>query len=253
MTAVHGSTVDIPTQDGTADAYFVHPEGEGRHPAVLLYQDAFGPRPALNAMADRLAAEGYAVLVPNVFYRQGRAPVVQLPAHIDHDNRGELFARLMPLMQDLTPDLVVADAHAYLGWLADCPQAAEGPVGITGYCMGARLALHTAGAYPDRVAAVGGFHGGRLATDQPDSPHLAAATMTAEAYFGHADQDQSLPPEQQERLEKALTEAGVTHRCEVYQGAGHGYTQSDTSDYNAEATERHWVALLELFGRTLRG
>jgi carboxymethylenebutenolidase len=119
--------------------------------------------------------------------------------------------------------------------------------------MGARLALHTAGAYPDRVAAIGGFHGGRLATDLPDSPHLAAATMTAQAYFGHADQDQSMPPEQQERLEKALTEAGVIHRCEVYQGAGHGYTQSDTSDFNHEATERHWAALLELFDRTLRG
>ncbi|GHB73568.1 hydrolase [Streptomyces xanthochromogenes] len=253
MMAVRGSAVDIPTQDGMADAYFVHPDGHGRHPAVLLYQDAFGPRPALNAMADRLAAEGYAVLVPNVFYRQGRSPVVSLPAHIDHDNRGALFAELGPLMQGLTPDLVVADAHAYLGWLADCPQAADGPVGITGYCMGARLALYTAGSYPDRVAAVGGFHGGRLATDQPDSPHLAAATMTAEAYFGHADQDESMPPAQQEFLEKALTEAGVIHRCEVYQGAGHGYTQSDTSEFDPEATERHWAALLDLFGRTLRG
>ncbi|WP_167151381.1 dienelactone hydrolase family protein [Streptomyces sp. MBT27] len=253
MMAVRGSAVDIPTQDGMADAYFVHPDGDGRHPAVLLYQDAFGPRPALNAMADRLAAEGYAVLVPNVFYRQGRSPVVSLPAHIDHDNRGALFAELGPLMQGLTPDLVVADAHAYLGWLADCPQAADGPVGITGYCMGARLALYTAGSYPDRVAAVGGFHGGRLATDQPDSPHLAAATMTAEAYFGHADQDESMPPAHQELLEKALTEAGVIHRCEVYQGAGHGYTQSDTSEFDPEATERHWAALLDLFGRTLRG
>ncbi len=253
MTAVHGSTVEIPTQDGTADAYFVRPAGDGQHPAVLLYQDAFGPRPALNAMADRLAAEGYAVLVPNVFYRQGHAPVVELPAHIDHDNRDALFAQLVPLVQGLTPDLVVADAHAHLGWLADCPQVADGPIGISGYCMGARLALHTAGAYPDRVAAVGGFHGGQLATDQPDSPHLAAATMTAEVYFGHADQDQSMPPEQQERLEKAFTEAGVTHRCEVYQGAGHGYTQSDTSEFDAAATERHWAALLDLFDRTLRG
>ena len=253
MAAVHGSTVEIPTRDGTADAYFVRPAGEGRHPAVLLYQDAFGPRPALNAMADRLAAEGYAVLLPNVFYRRGRAPVVELPGYIDHDNRGALFAQLMPLMQGLTPDLVVADAHAHLGWLADCPQVADGPIGISGYCMGARLALHTAGAYPDRVAAVGGFHGGRLATDQPDSPHLAAATMTAEAYFGHADQDQSMPPEQQERLEKALTEACVTYRCEVYQGAGHGYTQSDTSEFDSAATERHWAALLDLFDRTLRG
>jgi carboxymethylenebutenolidase len=119
--------------------------------------------------------------------------------------------------------------------------------------MGGRFSLRLAGEFPDAVAAAASFHGAGMATDQPDSPHLAAATMTAEAYFGHADQDQSMPPEQQERLEKAFTEAGVTHRCEVYRGAGHGYTQSDTSEFDSAATERHWVALLDLFDRTLRG
>ncbi|MFE2448905.1 dienelactone hydrolase family protein [Stenotrophomonas sp. NPDC087984] len=251
MTAVRGTAVDIPTRDGIADAYLVHPDDTDRHPAVLLYMDAFGLRPHLRGMADRLAAAGYTVLAPNVFYRHGRAPVVELPDFIDFAARPEIFQNIIPIAQELTPERAMSDAGTYLEWLASCPQATDGPVGITGYCLGAGLALRTAGSYPDRVAAVAGFHGGNLATDAPDSPHTVAGQVTAELYFGHADQDHSLPPEQMERLDKALTEAGVRHRAEVYTGAQHGYTQADTVSYNAEAAERHWEALLELFGRTL--
>ncbi|MEV6739021.1 dienelactone hydrolase family protein [Streptomyces sp. NPDC051104] len=251
MTAIRGTSVDIPTEDGTADAYLAHPDDHSPHPAVLLYMDAFGLRPSLKKMADRLAGHGYTVLVPNVFYRHGRSPVVELPDFIDPSARPEIFQQVMPMMRVLTPERVERDADAYLRRLADCPQAADGPVGVTGYCMGARLALRTAGTHPERVAAVAGFHGGQLATDKPDSPHLVADRITAEAYFGHADQDHSLPPEQIERLEKALTDAGVRHRCEVYPGAQHGYTQEDTSSYHAEAAERHWRELLALFDRAL--
>ncbi|MFF4958252.1 dienelactone hydrolase family protein [Streptomyces sp. NPDC001222] len=251
MTAVRGTSVDIPTPDGTADAYLAYPDDHSPHPAVLLYMDAFGLRPGLKAMADRLAGNGYTVLVPNLYYRHGRAPVVELPEFIDTSERPELFQQLMPLIQELTPDVADRDADAYLRWLADCPQAADGPVGVTGYCMGARLSLRAAGTYPERIAAVAGFHGGRLATDSPDSPHLVAHRITAEAYFGHADHDSSLPPEQIERLEKALTEAGVRHRCEVYPDAPHGFTQADTSHYDAEAAERHWTELLALLDRAL--
>ncbi|MET7486885.1 dienelactone hydrolase family protein [Streptomyces sp. NPDC005538] len=250
MTAVQGTAVDIPTEDGIADAYLVRPGDELPRPAVLLYQDGFGLRPHLRSMADRLAGSGYTVLVPNVFYRHGRAPVVELPEFIDPEARPAIFQQLGPLMTGLTPDLIRRDAGAYLNWLTDSPLVADGPVAVTGYCMGARLALYTAGAYPDRVAAVAGFHGGRLATDEPDSPHLAAEHITAEVYFGHADQDHSLPEEQIKRFEDALTAAGVRHRCEVYPGAEHGYTQADTSSYDAAADERHWAALLDLLKRT---
>lgn len=251
MTSVHGTSVDIPTPDGTADAYFVHPDGAGPYPTVLLYMDAFGLRPQLRKMADRLASAGYAVLVPNVFYRHGRAPVLDLPEFIDVARRPEIFEQLGPLLLSHKPEAAVRDAGAYLRWLADSPLTKSGPVGVTGYCMGAGLALRTAGTYPDRVAAAAGFHGARLASTAPDSPHLLAERVTAELYFGHADQDQAMPPEQIDRLDKALTEAGVRHRCEVYTGATHGFTQADTASYNAEADERHWVALLDLFGRTL--
>jgi carboxymethylenebutenolidase len=250
MTSVQTTTVDIPTEDGVADAYVAHPGDGSPHPAVLLYMDAFGLRPQLRSMADRLAEAGYTVLVPNVFYRHGRAPLFDLPEFIDVGARPEIFERISPVVQALTPDLAMRDADAYLRWLADFPAAADGPVALTGYCMGARLALRTAGAYPERVAAAAGFHGGGLATDAPDSPHLVADKVTAELYFGHADEDPSLPAEQIERLEQALTTAGVRHTCEVYSGAHHGYTQADTASYDRDGAERHWAALLDLLKRT---
>lgn len=251
MTDVRGTSVDISTADGTADAYLAHPDDGGRHPGVLLYMDAFGLRPHLEKMADRLAAAGYTVLVPNVFHRHGRSPVVDLPEFIDPGERPEIFEKIGPMLQSLTPDQVERDADAYLRHLAESPQATDGPVGITGYCMGAALALRTAASHPDRVAAAAGFHGGNLATDGADSPHLVADRVRAELYFGHADQDHALPPEQIERLDEALTEAGVRFRTEVYEGAAHGYTQADTASYHEEAAERHWKELLALFARTL--
>ncbi|MFE9440419.1 dienelactone hydrolase family protein [Streptomyces sp. NPDC006602] len=252
MTPAQGSPVDIPTPDGTADAYLTHPDDGAPHPAVLLYMDAFGLRPHLKSMADRLAGAGYTVLVPNVFHRYGRAPIVGLPEFINPAERPEIFQALRPAAETLTPEAAMRDAAAYLDWLAASPLTTDGPAGVTGYCMGAGLALRTAGAHPDRIAAAAGFHGAYLATDAPDSPHLLAQHITAELYFGHADQDSTNPAEHIDRLDKALTEAGVRHRTEVYEGAHHGFTQADTAMYAAEATERHWSALLDLLNRTFQ-
>jgi carboxymethylenebutenolidase len=250
MTSVQGTVVDVPTEDGVADAYLARPDDGSPRPGVLLYQDAFGLRPHLKAMANRLAGAGYTVLVPNVFYRHGRAPVVEMPEFIDPTARPEIFAGLRPIMESLTGDLAMKDAAAYLDWLARSPLVADGPVAITGYCMGARLALLTAGTHPERVAAAAGFHGGWLVTDAPDSPHLLAGRITAELYFGHADNDASMPPERIRLLADTLTAAGVRHTGEVYEGAHHGYTQADTSAYDEAAAERHWTALLDLLKRT---
>ncbi|MPY50561.1 dienelactone hydrolase family protein [Streptomyces acidicola] len=249
--AVHGSTVDVPTPNGTADAYLAVPDGDAPHPAVLMYMDAFGLRPHLKKMADRLAAAGYTVLVPNVMYRHGRAPLVELPEFINPAERPEIIQNIRPFMVTLTPEAAMRDAAAYLDWLAASPLTTDGPAGVTGYCMGAGLALRTAGTHPDRVAAAAGFHGAYLATDAPDSPHLLVDRVTAELYFGHADQDATNPAEQIDRLDKALTAAGVRHRTEVYAGAHHGFTQADTAMHDAEATERHWTALLDLLNRAL--
>ena len=251
MPSVASTSLDITTPDGVADAYLSHPADGSPHPGVLLYMDAFGLRPWLKQMADRLAAAGYTVLVPNVFYRHGHAPVFDLPEFIDTAERPDIFQQIMPVVQSLTPELAMRDAGAYLDWLAASPLVADGPVGITGYCMGAGLALRTTGTYPERVAAMAGFHGGRLATESPDSPHLLADRITAEVYFGHADQDRSNPAEQIDLLDKALDAAGVRHRSEVYEGAHHGFTQADTSAHNPAAEDRHWRELLALLNRAL--
>ncbi|WP_328302901.1 dienelactone hydrolase family protein [Streptomyces sp. NBC_00435] len=244
------TSVEIVTGDGTADAYLARPEGEGPYPGVLLYMNALGIRPHIKSMADRIAAAGYVVLLPNLFYRHGRAPVFELPEFVDFGRQPELFERVGPVLDSLTPELAMRDAGAYLERLAGIPGVAPGPAAITGYCMGARLALLTAGTYPERVVAAAGFHGGFLATDTADSPHLLAHRITAELYFGHADQDPTLPAEEIDRLGKALSAAGVRHRAEVYGGARHGYTLADTSSYDAASDERHWAALFALLERT---
>ncbi|MEU6563732.1 dienelactone hydrolase family protein [Nocardia nova] len=253
MTSVQGQTVDIKTPDGVADAYVTHPADGGKHPGLLLYMDAFGVRPALRALADDFAAAGYTVLVPNVFYRHGKAPVVELPDFIDPAERPDVLGKIMPMLRELTREVAQRDAGAYVDWLQGYEFTSDGPIATAGYCMGGRLALYTAGALGDRVAAAAGFHTGGLVIEGADSPHLAAETATAEMYFGHADQDRSLPPEQIESFDKALAAAGLRYRTEVYPGAHHGYTQSDTAAYNREADERHRRELLALLDRTLRG
>lgn len=245
-------TVEIATPDGVADAILALPAGDGPWPAVLVFMDAFGVRGRLEEMALRLATEGYVVCVPNLFYRAGRAPVVELPDLTDPEARGAVFGELMPLMQALTPELALRDAAAYLEFLAADDRVVSGPVATVGYCMGGALALRTASEFPDRVAAVGSFHAGRLATDAPDSPHLGFGAMRAEVYLAHADNDGSMPPEQQAAVERALSDGGVAHQAELYVGAAHGFTMADTAAYDDAATERHWENLLALLDRTLR-
>lgn len=243
-------TIDIETKDGVADAYLARPDGEGSYPGVLLLIDAFGLRPRIEEMADRIAAQGFVVLAPNVFYRAGRAPVISLDGLDDPEKRGTLFQKIMPLMAELTPERVIGDGGAYLEKLADL---ADGPVALTGYCLGGRLGWRIAAAYPERVAAVGAFHAGGLVTEDADSPHLSAGEIDAELYFGFADNDHSMNAEQIATLERALDEAGVTYVSEVYEGAAHGYTMSDTPAYDEAAAERHFQALFALLERTVGG
>lgn len=247
---MRSKTIDIQTPDGIADAYLTRPDDGDRHPGVLLMMDAYGLRPRIEDMANRIAERGYAVLAPNVFYRAGRAPVLPFPDMTKDDARAEFFKGVRPLMNQLTPECIAADGAAYLDELA---KMAEEPVAITGYCMGVRLGLRIAGAHPDRVAALAGFHGGGLVTDDPQSPHRSADALRAELYFGHADQDPSNSAEQIAQLNATLDKAGVPYRSEVYQGAAHGYTMADTPVYDEQASERHFTALFDLLDRTRGG
>jgi carboxymethylenebutenolidase len=240
--------VDIKTADGVADAYLSRPDDDQPHPGVLLLMDAFGVRPQIEQMADRIAARGFVVLAPNLFYRAGRIPVVPTADLDDPERRAALFERIMPLMQELTPERIASDGDAYLDALE---QRSEGPAAITGYCMGGRTGWLIAAAHPERVAALGGFHVGRLVSDDADSPHLSAGKITAEVYLGTADNDPSMTAENIATLEQALDSAGVRYRSELYEGATHGYTMADTAAYDEAAAERHFTELFALLDRTV--
>ncbi|GAA3169727.1 MULTISPECIES: dienelactone hydrolase family protein [Streptomyces] len=242
-------TLQIPTPDGTADGFAAFPEGGGQHPGVLLYPDAFGVRPVLRTMAQELADHGYYVLVPNLYYRTGPAPVFELPEHIDEESRPALFAQIMPLIQEHTTDRVLRDADAYLRFLTAQPEVAAGPVATIGYCLGAVLAMRTATAHPGQVAAVAGFHPAALVTDAPDSPHRLVSELTARVHIGLAEGD--LTPEALAEFNRALDAAGVAYTTEVYPGAVHGFTMSDTAAFDAAALQRHWDRLLPLLGTAL--
>jgi len=244
---MRSETVDISTRDGVADAYLVRPRGDVRRPGVLLLVDAFGLRGQIEAMADRIAARGYTVLAPNVFYRAGRAPVVPLDGIGDPERRGDVIGRVMPLVRELTTDRIVSDGD---GYLSELERLTGGPSALTGYCMGGRLAWRIAAAYPERVVALGCFHTSGLVTDEPDSPHLSAEAIAAEVYMGVADNDRGMTPEQVATVERALADAGVAHRAEIYAGAAHGYTMADTPVYDEAATDRHYRALFALLERS---
>jgi carboxymethylenebutenolidase len=241
------ATVDLDTPDGVADSYLAQPD-DGSHPAVLFAMDAGGLRPRIAEMVDRIAARGYVVLAPNLFYRAGRTPVIALPDVSDPDSWGRFMEQVRPLMEQLTQDAMARDGGAYLDYLA---AMTPGPVAITGYCMGGRMGWRIAAAHPERVAALAAFHAGGLVTERPDSPHLLADRLRAEVYFGHADQDRTMTPEQIAALDQALDDAGIRRRTEVYAGARHGYTMSDTPVYDEEACQRHFAALFDLLERTL--
>lgn len=245
---MRSETVDITTADGVADAYLTRPDHQPR-PGVLLIMDAYGLRPTIDQMADRIAADGYVVLAPNVFYRGGRSPVVPMPDPSDPDQRASFFQSIRPLIEQLGREPLASDGSAYLDYLAQV--ASPGPVAITGYCMGARVAWWIAAAHPDRVAALAGFHAGGMATDGPDSPHLAAAELKAEMYFGFADEDPSMTAEQIAKFERALDEAGCRYRAEVYDGARHGYTMADGPAFDEAARNRHFRELSALLKRRL--
>ncbi|MGQ4599434.1 dienelactone hydrolase family protein [Nocardia sp. R6R-6] len=243
-------TLQIPTADGQADAFAAFPDGGGRYPAVLMYPDAFGVRRVLREMAGELAGHGYYVLVPNVFYRHGPAPVMEIPEHISEEVRPAVFGQLMPLIKAHTVECALRDADAYLEFLTSQPEVSAGPVGVMGYCMGAGLAMRTATAYPDKVAAVAGFHPSPLVTDAPDSPHRLFPKLTAQVHLGLAEGDIT-SDDDITQLNQALDGAGVGYSTEVYPGTTHGFTMSDTDAFDASALQRHWDRVLPLFARTL--
>ncbi len=244
--------LNISTRDGVAEAIVALPPA-GSGPGVLFFMDAFGLRPRIEQMAQEIADWGYVVLAPNVFYREGSvaelAPTTDLTTA---EGMGEFFRVAGPRIGRLTADRAIEDIDAYLAALAALPEVTDGPVAAVGFCMGGRLAVRAAGRHPELVAACAGFHTGGLVADDPHSPHHELATARSEFLFGHADNDRSMTRENVAALGAALEDAQLVARNEIYPGAAHGYTMSDTVAWNQHAFERAFTNLRDLLERTLK-
>jgi carboxymethylenebutenolidase len=239
--------VTITTPDGSCDAVFVHP-ATGTHPGVLIWPDVMGLRPAFRDMAKRLAAEGYAVLVPNPFYRTAKAPAPGPDFNFQRDRD-----KLPPLVGPLTaPGAAERDATTFIAWL-DKQNAVnkKAKMGTTGYCMGGPLTMRTAATVPDRIGAGGSFHGGGLVTDKPESPHRMVPKMKARYLIAIAENDDQKEPNTKDELKAAFAAAKLPAEIEVYAGAMHGWCVPGSQVYNHEQAERAWGRLLALFKTTL--
>ena len=240
--------VRVPTPDGEADCYYVHPVG-GAHPGVIIWPDVLGLRPAFRFMGKRLAQSGYAVLVVNPYYRMAKAPVIAEGASFQDAATRET---VLPLARALTAQTNEKDARAFAAFL-DTQPAVDGrrPMGTTGYCMGGPMTFRTAAALPQRIGAAASFHGGRLVTDAADSPHLLIPKMNAGFLIAIAENDDEREPEVKEILREAFYKAGLPAEIEVYEGALHGWCPPDSRVYNEAQAEWAWSRLLALFDRAL--
>jgi carboxymethylenebutenolidase len=239
--------LEIKTQDGACPTQVFEPDSGGPWPGVLMYMDGIGMRPALWEIADRVARQGYFVMLPNLFYRVGYNAEYGVAVFSDPEKRADLMTRIMP---SASPANVMRDTDVMLEYMHGQKSVRDEKIGITGYCMGGRLAMYAAGHYGDRIAAAAAYHPGGLATDSPESPHKLAGGIKATVYVGAAMEDPSFDAAQQQRFDQALTAAGVEHTIEQYH-ARHGFVPPDTPTYDPAAAKRHDETLFALLRRTL--
>ena len=240
--------VEVTTPDGVADCYFVHPS-TGRHPAVLVWPDILGLRPAFRAMGKRLTQSGYSVLVVNPFYRDARSPVVGEGASFGQPETRNI---VLPMAQSLNAETHFTDARAFVSFLDQQAAVDTGrKIATTGYCMGGPMVMRTVAAVPDRLGAGASFHGGGLATDADDSPHLLIPNTTAHMLHCVAANDDENDPEAKSTLREAYAAAGIPAEIEVYEGTLHGWCPPDSQVYNEAQAERAWSRLLVLFESAL--
>lgn len=240
--------VMVETPDGEADCYFVHP-ASGNHAAVIVWPDIVSIRPAFRMMGKRLAESGYSVLVVNPYYRTARGAVVPEGKTFRDPGIRDL---LMPHARTLSPKTCVTDGRAFVEYLDKQPSVDNSrKIGTTGYCMTGSYTLRLAAAIPDRIGAGGSFHGGGLATDAEDSPHLLTSQMNAGFLIAIAENDDERNPDEKVLLREAFDKADVEAEIEVYEGTLHGWCPPDSAVYNEKQAERAWSRLLALFEREL--
>ena len=237
------SDVEITTPDGTADAYFVRP-ATGTAPAILIWPDIFGLRPAFRQMGKRLAESGYSVLVVNPFYRTKKAPTAAAGGATP-------IQEVMPMAQTLSAATHMTDAKAFVEWLDKQPSVNKNrKVGTQGYCMGGPMAFRTAAAMPARVGAVASFHGGGLVRDSADSPHTQASKTKAQFLVAIAANDDTRAPNDKTVLKETFEKAKLQAEIEVYDGA-HGWCPPDSRVYSEPLAEKAWARLLALYAKAL--
>ncbi len=241
--------IEIRTADGTADGILFQADDGRRCPGVIHLTDIAGIRPSHRAMAQRLAEKGYTVLLPNIFYRTGRTPIFDFVPKFGEERTMKRFGELRA---PLTPEATERDAASYVDFLAANSSVSAGAMGVVGYCFTGAMAMRTAAVRPAKIAAAASFHGGGLFTDGPTSPHHVLPRIKAELYFGHATNDQSMPKEAIEKLDRALAAWGGKYQSEVYQDAYHGWTTADAPVFNQPQAERAFEKLTALFARTLK-
>lgn len=239
--------LDVRTPDGTMGVQLYEPPGDGAAPAVIFFADAGGVRPVMQEMAARLAAAGYLVALPDLYYRAGDWDPFDVATLFSVRSERQRMGQIVGLAGT---DGLGRDTGALLDVLAERPGAGD-RVGCVGYCLGGNWAFRTAGDHPDRVAAMASFHGGFLAGDDPASPHRQAGRIRAQLYFGVADHDDSCDPASQAQLITALDEASVGYQLELYAGAGHGFSVPDNPSFSEPAAGRHWRRVTTLFAETL--
>lgn len=240
---------ELKTADGTCSCYAYAAPGDRPAPAVIFFMDGLGIRPDLRRMAERLASNGYFVLLPNLYYRAGETPVLDVATMMNDPAQRD---QMMELVRTVTGASVMNDTAACLDYLSDEPKVKGSQVGCVGYCMGGSIALRAAGTFPDRVAAAASIHGANLATDQPDSPHRLLGKVRGAIYVAVAGIDPWLQPGETERLRAALVAAGTRHTVEDYPGVQHGFAANGTPMYDRGAAEQHWERILSLFREELR-
>ncbi|KAA6465254.1 dienelactone hydrolase family protein [Acidobacteria bacterium AB60] len=240
--------IGIRTPDGTSEGLLYLPEEHGSWPGILFLTDIIGIRASQRAMAARICSEGYVVLMPNLYYRAGKPPLFEKGTKMGD----EKFTRRMgEILSQMTPDAIDQDNCSYVDYFCQQASVMEVPFGALGLCVSGSTVLRMAAARPDQIGAGASFHGGRLYTDAPTSPHRLLPRIKARLYFGHAVNDRSMPPAAIDNLNRSLQSWGGKYESEVYEGAHHGWTVVDSPAFNPPQAERAFRVLRRLFAEAL--
>lgn len=242
------TAIEIKTSDGVSDGFLLQPAANGKWPGVMHLTDIGGIRPSQHEMARQLCEAGFVVLMPNIFYRFGRPPLIDLPVNMDDEKTKKRFGELraaLPLAG------MERDGAAYVDFLAMHESVIAAKLGVVGYCFAGAMALRMAATRPEKIGAAASFHGGGLCSDASDSPHTVLPRVKARLYFGHAIEDRSMPKDAIEKLEKALASWGGKFESETYAGCRHGWTVPDSPVFNSDGAARAFSKLTAMFSAAL--